>query len=146
AYLNWSRKLNAKWSLMAGLRFEQTWLETELRGKDQRFSFKYPDGRDNLEKALFPALYLVRKWGENGARELQVNFSRKIDRPRFWQMMPFIMHADRRNVRIGNPALAPELSNLAEVNHLLPFLKGKASWLTSVYGRYTQDVITGYST
>jgi hypothetical protein len=38
------------------------------------------------------------------------------------------------------------MSNLAEVNHLLPFLKGKATWLTSVFGRYTTDVITSYAT
>ncbi len=144
AYFNWSRKLDARWSVMAGLRFEQTWYETLLKNSDQRFSYKYPDGTENLAKALFPAVYLVRRW-EGSTRELQVNFSRKIDRPRFWQIMPFIMFADSRNVRIGNPTLAPELSNLAEVNHLLPFLKGKASWLTAVYGRYTQDVITGYA-
>lgn len=144
AYFNWSRKLDARWSVMAGLRFEQTWYETLLKDTDQRFSYKYPDGTENLAKALFPAVYLVRRW-EGSTRELQVNFSRKIDRPRFWQIMPFIMFADSRNVRIGNPTLAPELSNLAEVNHLLPFLKGKASWLTAVYGRYTQDVITGYA-
>lgn len=144
AYFNWSRKLDAHWSVMAGLRFEQTWYETLLKDTDQRFSYKYPDGTENLAKALFPAVYLVRRW-EGSTRELQVNFSRKIDRPRFWQIMPFIMFADSRNVRIGNPTLAPELSNLAEVNHLLPFLKGKASWRTAVYGRYTQDVITGYA-
>lgn len=144
AYFNWSHKLNESWSVMAGLRFEQTWFETVLRDTDQRFSYKYPNGTENLPKALFPALYLVRKW-KDSTRELQVNFSRKIDRPRHWQITPFIMFADSRNVRIGNPTLAPELSNLAEVNHLLPFWKGKASWLTSVYGRYTQDVITAFA-
>src|SRR5690606_17111955 len=60
--------------------------------------------------------------------------------------MPFIMYNDSRNVRIGNPAIAPEMSNIAEVNHLLPFMKGKATWLTSVYGRFTEDAITSYAT
>jgi hypothetical protein len=145
AYFNWSRKLTDRWSVQAGLRFEQTWFVTRLRTRNEVFSYKYPDGLDDLDRALFPALYLVRKW-EGSSREIQVNFSRKIDRPRFWQIMPFIMFSDSRNVRIGNPTIAPELSNLAEVNHLLPFMKGKGSWLTSVYGRYTQDVITAYAT
>lgn len=144
-YFNWSQQLTERWALMAGFRFEQTWYEAELVDTDQRFSYKYPDGVENLDRALFPSIYLVRRW-ENSTRELQVNFSRKIERPRFWQIMPFIMFSDARNVRIGNPTLAPELSNLAEVNHLLPFLKGKASWLTSVFGRYTQDVVTSYAT
>ena len=144
-YINWSHKLNTHWSAQAGLRFEQTWFETKLVGTDRSFSYKYPDGTENLPKALFPAIYLSRKW-DGTLRELQVNFSRKIERPRFWQIMPFIMFADSRNVRIGNPVLAPEFSNIAEVNHLLPFMKGKGTWLTSLYGRYTEDVITSYAT
>ncbi|MEO8589737.1 MAG: outer membrane beta-barrel protein [Flavobacteriales bacterium] len=145
AYVNWSQQLSDRWSLMAGFRFEQTWFETELVGKDQKYSYKYPDGLENLDKALFPALFFVRRW-DNSLRELQVNFSRKIERPRFYQIMPFIMFSDSRNLRIGNPTLAPELSDLAEVNHLLPFLGGKATWFTSAFGRYTRDVITSYAT
>ncbi|MBK8499242.1 MAG: outer membrane beta-barrel protein [Flavobacteriales bacterium] len=145
AYLNWSHRLNPRWTMQGGFRFEQTWFETELTDKNITYSYKYPDGAENLAKALFPALYLSRKWDES-LREVQVNFSRKISRPNFWQIMPFIMNADSRNVRIGNPALAPELSSLAEVNHLLPFFKGKATWFTSLFGRYTQDAITSYAT
>ncbi|HRH37343.1 MAG TPA: outer membrane beta-barrel protein [Flavobacteriales bacterium] len=144
AYFNWGHKLTDHWSYQAGVRLEQTWFETELLGKNKVFSYKYPDGAQNLEKAFFPAVYFSRKW-EGSLREIQVNLSRKISRPNFWQIMPFIMFSDSRNVRIGNPTLAPELSNLAEVNHLLPFFKGKASWLTSLFGRYTTGVITSYS-
>jgi hypothetical protein len=144
AYVNWSHKLTERWYMQAGVRFEQTWFVTELRGKEQTFSYKYPNGGDDLVKAFFPGLYLSRKW-DGSMRELQINFSRKIERPRFWQIMPFIMFSDARNLRIGNPAIAPEFSNIAEVNHLLPFLKGKASWFTSLYGRFTEDVITGFS-
>jgi len=145
AYVNWQRKLTAHWGLQAGFRFEQTWFETVVRNKDITFSYRYPNGTENIAKALFPGIYLSRKW-DKSMREVQVNISRKISRPNFWQIMPFIMNADSRNVRIGNPALAPELSTLGEVNHLLPFLKDKGSWLTSVFTRYTQDVITSYAT
>lgn len=145
AYINWSQKLSAHWSMMAGFRFEQTWFEARLKDKDRTFRYIYPDGTDNLGRALFPSLYLVRRW-DGSDREVQVNFSRKIERPRHWQIVPFIMFSDARNVRIGNPGIAPAMSNLAEVNHLLPFMKGKATWLTSVFGRYTTDVITGYAT
>lgn len=145
AYINWSQKLTDRWSMMTGLRFESTWFRAELKDKDQVFSYIYPEGTQNLGRALFPSLYLVRRWADS-ERELQINFSRKIQRPNHFQIIPFIMFSDARNVRIGNPSLAPEMSNLAEVNHLLPFMKGKATWLTSVFGRYTTDVITGYAT
>lgn len=144
AYFNLSQRITDRWSLMAGLRIESTWFETKLLGTDQEFSYKYPDGVEDLDKALFPSIYFVRRWADS-ERELQVNFSRKIGRPRHWQVVPFIRNSDPRNVQIGNPTIAPEMSNLAEANHLLPFWNGKASWLTSLYGRYTTDVITSYS-
>ncbi len=144
AYVNWSQQLSTNWSMMTGLRFEQTWFEAKLNGTGEVYDYRYPDGTANLGRALFPSLYFVRR-REGSEREFQINFSRKIDRPRFWQIIPFIMYSDARNVRIGNPTLAPEMGNLAEVNHLLPFLGGKATWLTSVFGRYSTDVVTGYA-
>lgn len=148
AYLNWSTKLDTAWSLQAGLRAEQTWFEAERTDKGQRFDYKYPDGLTDLDKALFPALYLVRRWPapERGlARELQFNVSRKINRPGWMQVMPFIMFSDARSYRIGNPALAPEISTIGEVNHLLPFKNNKGNWLTSFFVRWTQGVITNYA-
>lgn len=144
AYINWSQKLNANWSILAGLRFEQTWFEANVEDKGT-YRYHYPDGTNDIGRALFPSLYLVRRWAGSD-REVQVNFSRKIERPRHWQIMPFIMFSDARNVRIGNPTLAPAMSNLAEVNHLLPLLGGKGTWLTSVFARHTTGVITGYAT
>lgn len=144
AYVNLQRKLTDHWGLQAGFRFEQTWFETEVRNKGITYSYRYPNGTENIAKALFPGIFLSRKW-DKSMREVQVNVSRKISRPNFWQIMPFVMNADARNVRIGNPALAPELSTMAEVNHLLPFMKDKASWLTSLFARHTQDAITSYA-
>lgn len=141
AYFNLSRQLTDRWAMQAGLRFEQTYFDAELVGKGRSIGYQYPKNGEDLAKAFFPALYLVRRW-ENSSREFQVNFSRKITRPRFWQIMPFIMFADSRNIRIGNPALAPEMTNMAELNHLLPFQQGKGSWLSSLYGRYVEDVIS----
>lgn len=143
AYVNWGHQLDSSWSLQTGLRFEQSWYDVAIEGRTGTFGYRYPNGTENLAKALFPALYLSHKWKDG--RELQINFSRKISRPRFWQITPFFMASDSRNARIGNPTLSPEMSNLAEVNHILPFLKGKASWFTSFFGRYTEDVITSYS-
>ncbi len=141
AYFNVIRQLNDRWAFQGGLRVEQTYFQAELVGQDRTIGYKYPDGTDDLAKSIFPAFYLVRRW-EDSTREVQLNFSRKIRRPRFWQIMPFIMFADSRNIRIGNPALAPEMQNMAELNHLLPFQKGKGSWLSSLYGRYDEDVIS----
>lgn len=148
AYINWTHKLSAHWGVQAGLRAEQTWFEADVRGpadgRRNTFSYKYPNGTDDIAKALFPALYFSRKW--EGSREFQINISRKISRPNMFQVMPFIMFSDTRNVRLGNPALAPEFISLAEVNHLLPFKKNpRSNWLTSLFVRHTDNVITSYA-
>ncbi|MFZ1617563.1 MAG: outer membrane beta-barrel protein [Flavobacteriales bacterium] len=146
-YVNWSTKLSSHWSMQSGLRVEQNMMDAKRADKNIDFSYRYPDGTKDIGRILFPAVYLSRKWDAgDGAlqRELQVNVSRKVDRPNFYQLMPFIMSTDARSYRIGNPVLRPELSTIAEVNHLLPFGE-KGNWLSSVYGRFTTDVITSYT-
>jgi hypothetical protein len=147
AYANWSTKLTAHWAMQAGLRVEQNSMDAQRTDKDISFRYNYPEGLGDLGHILFPAIYLSRKWDAQEGdlqRELQVNVSRKVDRPRFYQMMPFIMSTDARSYRIGNPLLKPEMSTIAEVNHLLPF-GDKGNWLSSAYGRFTSDVITSYT-
>ncbi|MEO8067732.1 MAG: TonB-dependent receptor [Flavobacteriales bacterium] len=139
-YFNWQHKLSEHWTVQTGLRVEQTWFEAERNGSPS-VSFRYPDGGNDLLKAVFPAIYVSRKWDDG--REFQFNVSRKINRPNHWQVMPFVMFSDSRSFRIGNPALGPELMEIAEMNHLLPFGE-RHTWLTSVFAKHTSDVITSY--
>ena len=125
---------------MAGVRFEQTMYTGELVNKHETFEFLYPNGTKNLAKAFFPSLYLSKKI--NTKHEFQVNFSRKINRPGWMQIIPFIMFSDKNNYQIGNPSLAPEFANLMEANYNYVF--GFGNWLTSAYLRYQQSPITPY--
>ncbi|MCO6482236.1 MAG: outer membrane beta-barrel protein [Flavobacteriales bacterium] len=146
AYINWSTKLSDHWSMQSGLRVEQNAMQAERTDKGLSFSYNYPDGLDDLGRILFPSIYLSRKWdAAEGTlqRELQVNVSRKVNRPNHWQLMPFIMPVDARSYRQGNPVLLPEMSTVVEVNHLLPFGE-KGNWLSSAYARFTSNVITSY--
>jgi hypothetical protein len=139
AYLNRQFMLGL-WGLQAGLRLEQTRFDVRLPALgDSSFSYRYPEGRTNWGKAIFPGLYLSRKFGPH---ELQVNVSRKIGRPGFFQVLPFILFADAQGFRVGNPALAPEFYHLAELNH--QYSMGSLSMTNSLFGRYTTQVITEY--
>jgi iron complex outermembrane recepter protein len=114
AYVNYSSKI---WGIgyQGGLRYEGSYYMGTLTNKNQSFSYQYPTGIDNLMNALFPAAYFSKKLPHN--QELQLNFSRKINRPNFFQLMPFVMMSDQQNIRIGNPKLHPEFYNLAELNY-----------------------------
>lgn len=137
---------------MGGLRFEQTRFFGELLGKNQSVEYLYPNGMSNLAKAFFPSLYLTKRIVAKGAdgkatgtlHELQLNFSRKISRPGFMQVMPFIMFADKLNYRRGNPLLRPEFINSVEFNYNRLVSTG-ANFFTSVYVKQTEGAITQYA-
>jgi hypothetical protein len=105
--------------------------------KDLKFSYEYPNGVNNIMNALFPAIYLSYKFK---GQEIQTNFSRKINRPNFFQLMPFVMFSDKFNFRIGNPQLTPEFINIAEINYSLKHKN--LDYLTPLYGKYIEQPIT----
>jgi outer membrane cobalamin receptor len=141
AYINYT---NMIWGIgyQAGLRFEQTHFTGDLNrlGSQERFEYIYPNLSNNIAKAIFPSIFLSKKLNEKN--EVQANFSRKINRPGWMQVVPFIMFSDRNNFQIGNPALAPEFINMVELNYNLIF--GSGNWLTSGYTRFQENPITPY--
>ncbi len=140
AYINYSAYLFAGITYQAGFRVEQTYFVANLLDRNQSFEYKYPNGTSNLINAIFPSLFLSKKF--NTKHEMQLNFSRKINRPNFMQIMPFIMFSDRQNYRMGNPALAPEFINIAEANYNYFF--GVGNLFTSLFFRHQDNAITNY--
>jgi hypothetical protein len=138
AYINYSNRVFGI-NYQAGLRFEESYYKGNITNKDISFSYMYPDAKLNkLQYCFFPAVYFSKKLPHN--QEIQINFSRKINRPNFFQLMPFVFASDNANIQIGNPKLAPEFLNLGEINYNIVW--GKINFLTSFYLRYTQDPIT----
>ena len=138
AYVNYSSKVFGI-NYQAGLRFEESYYKGNITNKDISFSYMYPDAKLNkLQYCFFPAVYFSKKLPHN--QEIQINFSRKINRPNFFQLMPFVFASDNANIQIGNPQLAPEFLNLGEINYNITW--GKINFLTSFYVRYTQSPIT----
>jgi outer membrane receptor protein involved in Fe transport len=139
AYVNYNDKTIWNISYQAGLRFEQSYYEGIITDRNESFSYRYPSGSlEDIMKSLFPGIYLSKKTDKG--HEWQLNFSRKIRRPNFFQLMPFVMFSDRQNIRIGNPELKPEFRNIAELNYNKVFEKG--NYLGSVYMRYEEQPIT----
>jgi outer membrane cobalamin receptor len=129
----------------AGLRFEQAQLigqsRLDISQNGGKFGYKYPgDNGVSIFNSFFPSLYVSKKI--NKATELQVNFSRKINRPDFMRIMPFVREANLRNFSRGNPALVPEFINLAELNFNKIF--GNNNWLISLYLRNEEQPITQF--
>jgi len=117
-----------------GLRLESSNYEGNLITKNKTFSNSYPF-------SLFPSAFFTYKLTDK--QDMQLNYSRKINRPNFFQLIPFIDVSDPLNISVGNPNLVPEFTNLAEISYQNQF-NNKHSLLTTLYFRNTTDLITSY--
>ncbi len=117
-----------------GLRAESSSYRGDITNKNQLFSNKYPI-------SFFPSVFLSQKLKKN--QELQVNYSRRINRPNFFQLIPYTDSADLTNITRGNPALVPEFTNSLEFSYSKSF-KGSNSILFSLYYKHTNNLITRY--
>jgi outer membrane receptor protein involved in Fe transport len=139
-YFSWSDKLK-HFSYQAGLRAEVSKFEGRLVDSAKRFGYSYPRNAKRFFDALFPSLYLSKEIGEDV--ELQLNYTRRIRRPNFFQLNPFIDIADPLNLRQGNPQLQPEFTNSFEFNYSQDYAKG--NFLGVIYYRNSLGEITRYS-
>jgi outer membrane receptor protein involved in Fe transport len=140
AYMSYSNRIKT-FSYQAGLRAEHSRFEGELVDSAKKFGYDYPSSMGRFFDALFPSLFLTKAVGENV--ELQVNYTRRIRRPNFWQLNPFIDINDPVNLQQGNPELRPEFVNSFEFNYSQKYKAG--SFLGVIYYRNNLDDITRYS-
>jgi len=133
-YLTFAQQLK-KFNYQLGLRLESSAYDGNLVSRNQQFSTKYPF-------SLFPSAFATYKLTDK--QDLQVNYSRKINRPNFFQLIPFIDYSDSLNLSVGNPNLVPEFTNLLELSYSNQY-KNNSTFLATVYMRNTNDLITRYS-
>lgn len=127
-YLIFSNELQ-RFSYQLGLRGEYSDIETELRVTGEKNPRKYFN--------LFPSGHLSYKWTEK--RSLQLSYSRRLSRPSFFRLAPFLSFTDPRNFYSGNPDLNPEFTHSIEAGMLNNWESG--SLLSSIYYRHTTGVI-----
>jgi outer membrane receptor protein involved in Fe transport len=78
-----------------------------------------------------------------GDQEMQLNYTRRINRPNFFQLYPFTDYSDSLNVSRGNPDLKPEFTSSFELSYQKTF-KNKDNFLASLYYKNTNDLITRF--
>ncbi len=131
-YVTYSNQLK-NFGYQLGLRLESSDYEGTLPDKAQTFNIKFP-------VSLFPSVFLSNKMKND--QELQLNYTRKINRPNFFQLYPFTDYSDSLNISRGNPNLKPEFTNSVELSYQKTFKKNKDNLLASVYYKNTNDLIT----
>ena len=76
-------------------------------------------------------------------QELQISYTRRINRPNFFQLIPYTDYTDSLNITRGNPDLVPEFTNSLEMSYLKT-LKGNNTFLASLYYKRTDHLITHF--
>jgi outer membrane receptor protein involved in Fe transport len=134
AYATYSNRIKS-FGYQVGLRAESSTYEGNLLSKNQTFNIDFP-------VSLFPSVFLTNKINDND--ELQLNYSRRINRPGFWQLFPFVDISDSLNISRGNPNLKPEFTNSLELSYSKIFKKNRDNIIASVYFKNTNDLITRF--
>ena len=86
----------------------------------------------------FPSAYITKEL--NKKQQIQLSYSRRINRPRGRNLNPFPDYSDPANVRVGNPALEPEYVDSYELNFQNRFKKSFVS--VEAFYRRTNNLIT----
>lgn len=107
-YINMNKEFK-KFSLMAGLRAEQTNTEGIQEVNNIRFDSSYLQ--------IFPSLFLNYKLGAE--KTLGFSVSRRIDRPNYSELNPFRFFLDPSTYSSGNPYLKPQLTWSYEVSYTI---------------------------
>lgn len=110
AYLNYNRQFK-KIGVQAGLRYEYTQMEGDQYGNPQRPDSSFSRDYGNL----FPTVFISYKAGKN--HQWGLNMGRRIDRPAYQDLNPFLFFIDPYTYQAGNPFLRPQFTNNIEVSH-----------------------------
>lgn len=129
AYINVNKQLTKKLGVQTGLRFENTnyngFQYGNIQKADSSFSKTY--------NGIFPTVYF--SYSLDKTNQFGVSFGRRIDRPAYQDLNPFLFFIDKYTYGQGNPYLQPQYSNNIEVSHIF---KGKLT-TTLNYSR-TKDM------
>lgn len=106
AYLSTSLKFN-KFSIQAGLRLENTQSIGDLVNTGSVTSRDYTD--------FFPNLSLTQKF--NDVHQLAFSVTRRINRPDYDNLNPFVFYLDKKSYFIGNPDLKPQYTLSYELSY-----------------------------
>jgi hypothetical protein len=107
AYVNYSRPFTKKWFGQFGLRLENTNATGDQVTTGQNFDRHYTQ--------LFPTAFIQYKASDKNSFVL--NYGRRIQRPNYQDLNPFILFLDKYTFEQGNPNLQPQFAHNIELTH-----------------------------
>lgn len=87
---------------------------------------------------LVPSIYFSRKIGDK--QLLKLSYSKRIERPDYGDLNPFINTSDPKNITAGNPYLKPEIGQRVELGYSVDIANIGSLMATAFYRHNGQDI------
>ncbi len=133
-YATFSQKIKDKWSYQLGLRAESSNYDGKQVGKGE-YSNSFPI-------SLFPSVFITRSF--ESKQDIQINYSRRVNRPNFFQLMPNFDISNQLSYSTGNPNLKPDFTHSLELSYQKTYGQKNNTFLATLFGKYTTDLISRY--
>lgn len=124
-YITYGNKFWKTFSVLVGLRGELYKRNLDSYGTDTTYF------------QLYPSVYLSYDFGKGN--ELQLNYTRRVDRPWGHTLNPKQNITDSTNISCGNPDLLPSFSNNMELNYLKTWERHTLS--IGAFWRYKEGLV-----
>ncbi|HSB94287.1 MAG TPA: TonB-dependent receptor, partial [Flavitalea sp.] len=82
---------------------------------DSYFSNAQQQAETTGYNTFVPTIYLARKINDN--QQIRLNYNKRIERPGYWDLNPFVNTNDPKNLTTGNPYLLPEIARRIEISY-----------------------------
>ena len=141
-YITYGNRFWDKLSIQVGLRGEYYMRHLDSEYKDGTGALKdsyasFPGKKDTAYFQLFPSAYISYDFGHG--HELQLNYTRRVNRPRGHQLNPRMDMSDSTNISYGNVDLLPAYSNNLELNYLKTWERHTLS--AGVFWKYREGAV-----
>jgi ferric enterobactin receptor len=125
--------------IQAGLRYERTQTKANFFNGENIAIPAY--------NTLAPSVILSHTFDND--QTIKVTYSKRINRPGYRELNPYINASDPKNITTGNPYLLPEIGIKYELAYVKSFKKGGVLNIVAFYRRNVQDIqpyVTYYPT
>jgi outer membrane receptor protein involved in Fe transport len=136
-YVNLNGKKN-NLSYQIGLRAENRSYTVDVQNNKGFDSLHF---KKSFPISLFPSAFVTYK--VNDKQDVQLNYSKRINAPNFFQLQPFPDYTDPLNISVGNPNLDPQFTHSFELGYNNAYQKG-SNFLANAYYKYSTNLITNY--
>lgn len=130
AYASLAFSLFSWLDVKGGLRYERT--ETDA-GFSKAGNISIPG-----YNTVVPSLILSHTF--KGEQTLKISYTKRLRRPDYRSLNPYVNASDPKNLTTGNPYLAPEVGNNIDLTYSKSFEKGSALNIVLFYRRTYQDI------